>query len=110
MLVRVWTPVRGSIRLDEQASTRAPEALGRHIGYLPQDVELFPGNVAEHRPLGIRRMEAVLAAAQAAVHDLIVNLPQGYDTNVGDTQCASGRPGAAHSAGSRAVSRPVPDH
>jgi ATP-binding cassette subfamily C protein len=88
MLVGVWTPVRGSIRLDGASIDQwAPEALGRHIGYLPQDVELFPGNVAQN----IARFEdppdaeAVLAAAQAAgVHDLIVNLPQGYDTNVGD--------------------------
>jgi ATP-binding cassette subfamily C protein len=88
MLVGVWTPVRGSIRLDGASIDQwAPEALGRHIGYLPQDVELFPGNVAQN----IARFEdppdaeAVLAAAQAAgVHDLIVNLPQGYETSVGD--------------------------
>jgi PrtD family type I secretion system ABC transporter len=88
MLVGVWTPVRGSVRLDGASIDQwAPEALGRHIGYLPQDVELFPGNVAQN----IARFEeppnpeAVLAAAQAAgVHDLIVNLPQGYETNVGD--------------------------
>ncbi len=88
MLVGVWSPVRGSIRLDGASIDQwAPEALGRHIGYLPQDVELFPGNVAQN----IARFEeppdaeAVLAAAQAAgVHDLIVNLPQGYETNVGD--------------------------
>ncbi|HUD86295.1 MAG TPA: type I secretion system permease/ATPase [Xanthobacteraceae bacterium] len=88
MLVGVWTPVRGTIRLDGATIDQwAPEALGRHIGYLPQDVELFPGNVAQN----ISRFEdppdpdAVLAAAQAAgVHDLIVNLPQGYETNVGD--------------------------
>ena len=88
MLVGVWTPVRGSVRLDGASIDQwSPEALGRHIGYLPQDVELFPGNVAQN----IARFEdppdaeAVLAAAQAAgVHDLIVNLPQGYETSVGD--------------------------
>jgi ATP-binding cassette, subfamily C, bacterial PrsD len=88
MLVGVWTPVRGTVRLDGAALDQwAPEALGRHIGYLPQDVELFPGTVAQN----IARFEdppdpqAVLAAAQAAgVHDLIVNLPEGYDTSVGD--------------------------
>ena len=88
MLVGVWTPARGTVRLDGATIDQwAPEALGRHIGYLPQDVELFPGNVAQN----ISRFEdppdpdAVLAAAQAAgVHDLVVNLPYGYETNVGD--------------------------
>jgi PrtD family type I secretion system ABC transporter len=88
MLVGVWTPVRGSVRLDGATLDQwSPQALGRHVGYLPQDVELFPGNVAQN----IARFEdppdaeAVLAAAQAAgVHELIVNLPDGYETNVGD--------------------------
>jgi ATP-binding cassette subfamily C protein len=88
MLVGVWTPARGSVRLDGATLDQwAPEALGRYVGYLPQDVELFPGNVAQN----IARFEepphpeAVLTAAQAAgVHELIVNLPDGYETNVGD--------------------------
>jgi ATP-binding cassette subfamily C protein len=88
MLVGVWTPVRGSVRLDGASLDQwAPEALGRHIGYLPQDVELFPGNVAQNiaRFEDPPNAEAVLAAAQAAgVHDLIVNLPDGYETHVGD--------------------------
>src|SRR6202040_2915634 len=88
MLVGVWTPVRGSIRLDGASINQwAPEALGSPSGYLPEDVELFPGNVAQNlaRLEDPPDAEAVLAAAQAAgVHDLIVNLPQGYDTNVGD--------------------------
>ena len=64
-----------------------PDALGRHIGYLPQDVELLAGTVAQN----IARFEtnadpaAVLAAAKAVgVHDLIVNLPAGYGTPVGE--------------------------
>jgi PrtD family type I secretion system ABC transporter len=88
MLVGVWTPVRGGIRLDGASLDQwSPEALGRHIGYLPQDVELFNGTVAHN----IARFEdppdaqAVIAAAQAAgVHDLIINLPEGYETNVGE--------------------------
>jgi ATP-binding cassette subfamily C protein len=88
MLVGVWTPARGNVRLDGATLDQwSPEVLGAHIGYLPQDVELFPGNVAQN----IARFEdppnpqAVLAAAQAAgVHDLIVNLPDGYETNVGE--------------------------
>ncbi|GGJ12138.1 hypothetical protein GCM10009085_02730 [Pseudomonas avellanae] len=62
------------------------EALGPHIGYLPQDIELFGGSVAEN----IARFRegdasAVVAAAQlAGVHELILRLPQGYDTRLGD--------------------------
>jgi ATP-binding cassette subfamily C protein PrsD len=88
MLVGVWTPARGTVRLDGATFDQwSQEALGRHIGYLPQDVELFPGNVAQNiaRFEDPPHPEAVLAAAQAAgVHDLIVNLPDGYETKVGD--------------------------
>jgi ATP-binding cassette subfamily C protein len=88
MLVGIWTPARGSVRLDGASIEQwSPEALGRHIGYLPQDVELFPGNVAQNiaRFEDPPNAEAVLAAANAAgVHDLIVNLPEGYETSVGD--------------------------
>jgi len=88
MLVGVWTPLRGSVRLDGASLDQwSSEALGRHIGFLPQDVELFGGTVARN----IARFEdppdaqAVIAAAQAAgVHDLIINLPDGYETDVGD--------------------------
>ena len=69
MLVGVWTPARGTVRLDGATLDQwSPEALGRHVGYLPQDVELFAGTVAQN----IARFEeppdpeAVIAAAQAA--------------------------------------------
>jgi PrtD family type I secretion system ABC transporter len=88
MLVGVWAPARGTVRLDGATFDQwSQEALGRHIGYLPQDVELFPGNIAQNiaRFEDPPNPEAVLAAAQAAgVHDLIVNLPDGYETKVGD--------------------------
>jgi PrtD family type I secretion system ABC transporter len=88
MLVGVWTPARGTVRLDGATLDQwSPESLGRHIGYVPQDVELFNGTVVQN----IARFEdppdadAVIAAAQAAgVHDLIINLPDGYETVVGD--------------------------
>jgi ATP-binding cassette, subfamily C, bacterial PrsD len=88
MLVGVWTPLRGNVRLDGAGLDQwSAEALGRHVGYLPQDVELFTGTVAQN----IARFEeppdapAVIAAAKAAgVHELIVGLPDGYETNVGD--------------------------
>jgi len=88
LLVGVWQPVRGNIRLDGAALDQwSPDALGRHIGYLPQDVELLAGTVAEN----ISRFEpeadtaAVIAAAKiVGVHDLIVRLPSGYDTPIGE--------------------------
>jgi ATP-binding cassette subfamily C protein len=109
MLVGVWAPLRGTIRLDGASIDHwSPEALGRHIGYLPQDVELFPGNVAQN----IARFEdpphsdAVLAAARAAgVHDLIVNLPDGYETAVGDQASALSAGQAQRIALARALYR-----
>jgi ATP-binding cassette subfamily C protein len=88
LLVGVWAPVRGTVRLDGATLDQwSPDALGRHLGYLPQDVELFNGTVAQN----IARFEdppdadAVIAAAHAAaVHDLIINLPDGYETVIGD--------------------------
>jgi ATP-binding cassette subfamily C protein len=88
MIVGAWSPARGRIRLDGAALDQwSPDALGRHVGYLPQDVELFSGTVAEN----IARFEpdagpeAIIGAAQVAgVHDLIVALPQGYETEIGE--------------------------
>ena len=92
MLVGVWQPARGRIRLDGAALEQwSPDALGKHIGYLPQDVELLAGTVAQNigrftEPLDPK---AVIAAAQAAgVHDLIVGLPEGYETQVGESGTA----------------------
>jgi ATP-binding cassette subfamily C protein len=87
-LCGAWKPLRGSIRLDGAALDQwDAEALGRDIGYLPQDIELFDGTVAEN----IARLdpkassEAVLAAAHAAgVHEMILGLPDGYGTGIGE--------------------------
>jgi ATP-binding cassette subfamily C protein len=87
-IVGVWPAVRGCVRLDGATIDQwTPAARGHHIGYLPQDVELFEGTVAQN----IARFEqdppaaAVIAAAKAAgVHDLIVDLPAGYETELGE--------------------------
>ena len=98
MLVGVWPTWRGKVRLDSAALEQwLPEDVGRHIGYLPQDVELFAGTVTQN----IARFdlnpdaEAVIAAAKAAnVHEMILHLPDGYETQVGEA-------GAALSGGQR---------
>jgi PrtD family type I secretion system ABC transporter len=88
LLVGVWPPARGAVRIDGAALDQwAAEALGEHIGYLPQDVELLAGTVAQNiaRFEAEPSSEAVIAAAKAAgVHDLIINLPDGYDTQIGE--------------------------
>ncbi len=89
LIVGVWPPARGKVRLDGAAMDQwSPAELGQHIGYLPQDVELFAGTVAQN----VARFEpeapskAIIAAAQAAgVHDMIVRLPEGYDTQIGES-------------------------
>jgi ATP-binding cassette subfamily C protein len=83
----IWEAVRGTVRLDGAALDQwSPETLGKYIGYLPQNVELLEGTVAEN----IARFEpnapseAIIAAAKlAGVHDLVVRLPEGYETPVG---------------------------
>jgi ATP-binding cassette, subfamily C, type I secretion system permease/ATPase len=95
-IVGVWLPARGCVRLDGAALEQwTPQSLGRHVGYLPQDVELIEGTIAENiaRFAPDAPAAAVIAAAKAAgVHDLVVNLPGGYETHIGEQ-------GAALSAG-----------
>jgi PrtD family type I secretion system ABC transporter len=88
VLVGLWTPARGAVRLDGATLDQwVPDELGRHVGYLPQDVELIEGTVAQN----ISRFdpnatsEAIIAAAKAAgVHELVLSLPQGYDMEIGE--------------------------
>jgi len=97
-IVGVWASVGGKVRLDGAALEQwSSEALGHHVGYLPQDVELFAGTVAQN----IARfdpepdMEAMIDAAWAAgMHETVLRLPNGYDTQIGES-------GAALSAGQR---------
>ena len=97
-LVGVWITVRGKVRIDGATLDQwSSEVLGEHIGYLPQDMELFAGTVAQN----IARLEPspssekVIAAAKAAgVHEMILGLPNGYETQMGEG-------GTALSAGQR---------
>jgi ABC-type protease/lipase transport system fused ATPase/permease subunit len=87
LLLGLWTPQAGAVRLDgaDIAQWRR-DRLGAHVGYLPQDVELFAGSVAENiARLGPVDDERVVEAARLAhAHEMILRLPQGYDTPIGD--------------------------
>ncbi|MBM6596403.1 type I secretion system permease/ATPase [Microvirga pudoricolor] len=88
MLVGVWPTWRGKVRLDGAALEQwSAEDLGAHVGYLPQDVALFAGTVAQNiaRFHPNPKPETVIAAARAAdVHDMILRLPDGYETQIGE--------------------------
>ncbi|GJD77532.1 transporter HasD [Methylobacterium gregans] len=86
LIVGAWQPTNGHVRLDgAEIGNWDPAALGRHVGYLPQQVELFAGTVAENiARLGTLEPEAVARAARLAdVHEMILRLPEGYETDVG---------------------------
>ncbi len=87
-LVGVWQPVRGKVRLDGAALDQwSSDVLGRHIGYLPQDVELFGGTIAQNicRFDTDAGSDAIIAAAkEAGVHEMIIKMRDGYDTQIGE--------------------------
>lgn len=87
LLVGVWPAAVGKVRLDGADIYQwNKDELGPHIGYLPQDIELFAGTVSENiaRFGEIDAEQVVLAAKRAGVHDMVLQLPQGYDTRLGD--------------------------
>lgn len=87
LLLNIWTPLAGKVRIDRaDIASWDSEKLGPHIGYLPQDVELFSGSVAENiARLGAVDSQKVIRAAQlAGVHHMILALPRGYDTQIGE--------------------------
>src|SRR3954452_20784234 len=95
-LVGVWQPFRGKVRLDGAGLDQwSSDVLGRYIGYLPQDVELFGGSVAQNinRFDPEAKSDAIIASAkEAGVHEMIIKMRDGYDTQIGEQ-------GAALSAG-----------
>jgi ATP-binding cassette subfamily C protein len=87
VLTGIWRPAAGKVRIDGAALDQWPEdEIGRHIGYLPQEIGLMSGTVAEN----IARMaenrddaKVIAAAKRAGAHELLLALPQGYDTQIG---------------------------
>jgi len=87
LITGVWKPISGKVRMDgADLATWPVEELGPHIGYLPQDVELFAGTIADNiARLGEPITDNIIAAAKlAGVHDMILRMPNGYDTQIGE--------------------------
>lgn len=86
LLVGAWKPSHGHVRLDSaEIATWDAEDRGRYLGYLPQQVELFPGTVAENiaRLQQVESAPVIAAAKLAGIHEMILHLPDGYQTVVG---------------------------
>jgi ATP-binding cassette subfamily C protein len=86
VLVGVWSPAVGKVRIDgADLSHWDQDQLGRYIGYLPQDVELFSGSIAENicRFAELDEQRIIAAAKTAGVHDMVQSMPAGYDTQIG---------------------------
>jgi ABC-type protease/lipase transport system fused ATPase/permease subunit len=88
LILGMWTPSRGTVTLDGQdVATLDSDDLGRFLGYLPQNVELFSGTVSENiaRMGPVDESAVVAAAMQAGAHETILELIQGYDTEIGES-------------------------
>ena len=87
LMVGVWKPLQGNIRLDGADLTSwSSDRLGPYLGYLPQDIELFAGSIADNiARLDEPNSEKVIKAARlSGLHEMILNMPQGYDTYIGN--------------------------
>ncbi len=88
LLVGLWPHKRGTVRIDGATLEQwDAEQLGRHLGYLPQEVELFDGTIGQNIArfaVDARPEDIVAAAVEAKAHNFILNLPQGYNTRIGE--------------------------
>lgn len=86
-LVGAWTPLRGDVRLDGAELSQWPdEQISQHLGYLPQDVELFEGTIPENigrLAAEVDGKEVLRAARDVGAHEMILRLPRGYQTKLG---------------------------
>lgn len=86
ILLGIWPPLSGTARLDGADITRwSREEVGPYLGYLPQDIELFEGTIAENiaRFGEVDSDKVVAAARKAGVHEMVLAMPGGYDTPIG---------------------------
>lgn len=87
MLTGVWQPQRGDVKLDDTPTSKWDyDELGKQIGYLPQDVELFDGTIRENIArfsTEVDNEKVLKAAIEANVHEMILGLPDGYETQIG---------------------------
>lgn len=86
-IIGLWPPIMGAVRLDGAETFKwNKEELGQHIGYLPQDIELLNGTIAENiARFGEIDSESVIKAARAAgIHEIVLQFPKGYDTPIGE--------------------------
>jgi len=88
LILGMWSPAQGQVTLDgHDVTTLDNESLGRFLGYLPQNVELFSGSISENiaRMGEVEDREVVEAAKNAGAHDVILALAAGYDTDIGES-------------------------